>query len=148
MNDFAKNYAKQVRQDREDEDLAKQSFVQGEKLKDELGPKLWDKLRARLQANSEDINKEMGEDFFSFESRSSRDFKITTSSPVGHLTVEFDAASRSINFDYGTGTGEYVIDINENGEPFLRLEDPKRPDIFEIESTAQYLLECVIKSPL
>src|SRR5208282_5658724 len=106
----------QVRQDREDEDLAKQSFVQGEKLKDELGPKLWDKLRARLQANSEDINKEMGEDFFSFESRSSRDFKVTTSSPVGHLTVEFDAASRSINFDYGTGTGEYVIDINENGE--------------------------------
>lgn len=148
MNDFAKNYAKQVRQDREDEDLARQSFVQSEKLKDELGPKLWDKLRARLQANSEDINREMGEEFFSFRSRSSREFKVTTSSPSGHLTVEFDGSSRSINFDYGTGKGEYVIDINESGEAFLRLEDPKRPDFFEIESTAQYLLECVIKSPL
>ena len=148
MNDFAKNYAKQVRQVREEEDLAKKSLIQREKLKDELGPKLWDKLRARLQANCEDINREMGEEFFRFESRSSWDFKITTSSPLGHLTVEFEAASRSINFDFGTGKGDYVIDIDEAGEAFLRLEDPKRPDIFEIESTAQYLLECVIKSPL
>ncbi len=148
MNDFAKKYSKQIRQVREDEELDKQSFVQREKLKDELGPKLWDKLRARLQANSEDINREMGEEFFRFESRSSWEFKVTTSSPLGRLTVKFEAASRSINFNFGTGKGEYVIDINEGGEAFLRLEDPKRPDIFEIESTAQYLLECVIKSPL
>ncbi len=142
MGDFARDYAEHIKQSREQEREKEQVFLQREKLKNQHGPLLWDKLRAVLHSKCEEINRELHEEFFQFGQTDSSQFQVFAFSPVRSLNVEYGKERHRIDFDFGNGAGQYAIEIDENGGAFLTMVNPDRQVEYPVESVAQVMLDC------
>jgi hypothetical protein len=89
MGDFEKEYAEQVRGQRqqvkdaaEKSDTEKQTFVRKDKLLKELGPLFWAKFREILKAKCDGVNTTLGETHFTIHPTNPNGIRVRKHDPV------------------------------------------------------------------
>ncbi len=152
MNDFAKRLAGEIRnaesvraEEREQKNTESAAFVQREKLKQKLGPALWQQLREEITRKCADVNKELGREHYRVHDELPAKLRVIRVNPPANLRLEFHADGSRIHYDGGSCVGDYLIQI-EPGTGQAYLSDPYQRT-FELESTSEYLLqECLEKA--
>jgi hypothetical protein len=143
MGDYAKRYAQNLKDARAQGALDEESAAKRAEDRLTYGPIIWERLRDWIQETCQQINEEMGERHFQFEKAESNELRIKTSSPPAHLNLQFDPTSHRIRYECGAGKKEYIVEVDQSGEPFLTDAYHRT---FEIESTGQDILDELAKS--
>lgn len=151
MSDFTERFAAEIRhneqaraEERKRKATENAAFVEREALKRKLSPDLWHNLREKITAICSDLNKRVGKEYCRIHDEMPTKLHVIRISPTANLRLEFFPDGNRIHFESGSCVGDYLIDVDtDNGQ--VMLTDAYHR-VFELEATAEHLLECLEKA--
>jgi hypothetical protein len=117
MNDWAKSWVGKMRRHDQDEQLKAAHFVEAQRLKKEAGPRLWAAVRDEVQANCEDLNKELGSELLVFEFTRHGELTVACNAGRGRkeLRANFNSEAGTLNWSSAGRSESRALEVNPDG---------------------------------
>ena len=115
MNDWADYALGKLQQQRENQRLKDQKFVEKQKLKKARGIPLWQQTREAVKNNCEALNTKSGENLLAFEVTNNMELSVRSlaGQEVRELHANFDGDLGKLIWTSGAKTGSWELAVSE-----------------------------------
>lgn len=142
--DWAKELADRIRADQVAQKQEREHFIEEQRLRRQLAPKLFAEFKAALKQRCESLNAELAQPILLFEVRPHTEAIVRRLDRANEpLTVELDAEALRIRYSCGAGRGEYLFRVNP--DTTLTLETAYHIP-YGLEELAEQFLGLLFKS--
>jgi hypothetical protein len=153
MGEFGKRMASQIQDaDKQREaaraqaDTESSAAAELERHIRKLAPDVWQSFRTAIVAKCDEVNKACGKDYYRCHDEMPNKLHVIRLNPIANLRLEFFPDGSRIHFEAGSCVGDYLVRLDD-GTGKAILSDAYPTHTFEIEGTAEYLLEdCLEKA--
>jgi hypothetical protein len=152
MSDFAKKQAERIRgmerqQAEANERANTESIASAEReaLTRKLGPELWTVFRDLIASKCQDVNKELGKEYYRVHDEMPNKLHVIRLNPVANLHLEFFPEANRIHYDSGPCVGDYLVGLRESNGQAVLADAYHHTFNSEVEAE-RMLVECLAKA--
>ena len=135
-DDWTKKLAQKLKDRRQRQSIRDVKFVEKQNLKRQLGPRLWEAVKAAVKQRCDDLNIEMQEQVLSFNPVPSHQISVDAQTDalmqggeLRHLQAEFNVETGHVDYDSSNYKGSFELSIGDDGNAqFYSGMIPATPD--------------------
>jgi len=148
MTDWARDMAEKLKRINQSQELRDAKFLELQRVKRELGPKIWSALKSDISAESISLNREIGREIITTDKNSSADEVILVGNIDGRIRrsyVQFEVESGKLTYKTERGFSDnFELYVGPDG----KIEFYSGMIPYRTVSIARQILEKLLESDI